>query len=374
MTNRPPADIGMELTDIDTPALIIDLDTFEANLDRMAQNARNLGVRLRPHAKMHKSADISRAQISRGAVGVCCQKVSEAETLIDSGVNNILITNEVVGQRKLDRFSQLSMRADISICVDNSQNIEDLNTSAAKFGTRLDTLVEVNVGGDRCGVLPGAPVLKLAKQIGSTTHLNFCGLHAYEGRVQHIRSFAERKNAIEHVSNDVAATVALLKDNEISCQHITGAGTGTWQFEGSSKVFTELQAGSYAFMDADYARNENADGEFIADFDQSLFVYTTVMSIPNSEFVVVDAGLKCFAFDSGMPVVTDDLTVNYHRPSDEHGVLDLSNSSRRYSLGDKVRLTPGHCDPTVNLHDWYVCVRGDQVEALWEITARGAIF
>ena len=374
MNNSPPADIGMQFADIDTPALIIDLDVFEKNLDRMAENARNLGVRLRPHAKMHKSADVARAQISRGAVGVCCQKVSEAEALIDSGINNILITNQAVGETKLDRFSQLSMRADISICVDNSQNIEDLNTSAAKFGTRLDILVEVDVGGGRCGVQPGTPVLELAKKIESSTYLNFRGLQAYQGRVQNIRSFTERKNAIELVSNVVAETVALLNNHGISCEHVTGAGTGTWQFEGASKIFTELQAGSYAFMDADYARNENADGELISDFGQSLFVYTTVMSMPNSEYVVVDAGLKCLAFDQGMPIVTDDLTVNYHQPSDEHGVLDLSNSNRRYSLGDKVRLTPGHCDPTVNLHDWYVCVRDDQVEALWEVTARGTIF
>lgn len=374
MIKRPPAEIGMALKEVDTPALIIDLEAFESNLDRMSKNAKNLGVRLRPHAKMHKSSDVAREQMSRGAVGVCCQKVSEAEALIDDGISNILITNQVVGMRKLDLFVQLSKRARVSICVDNAENIVDLNECAVREDEQVDVLVEVNVGGDRCGVLPGEPTLELVTQIQDASHLNFLGLHAYQGRLQHIRPFKEREKAIEGVTGLLRDTLELLKEHGVTCEHVTGAGTGTWQFEGASNVFTELQAGSYAFMDADYARNEDADGDVGGEFEHSLFLYSTVMSVPNKEFVVVDAGLKSLAFDAGMPLVADDLDVKYHRPSDEHGVLDLSDSSRRYALGEKVRLIPGHCDPTVNLHDWYVGVRNDYVECLWTITARGAVF
>ena len=186
MIKRPPAEIGMALKEVDTPALIIDLEAFESNLDRMSKNAKNLGVRLRPHAKMHKSSDVAREQMSRGAVGVCCQKVSEAEALIDDGISNILITNQVVGMRKLDLFVQLSKRARVSICVDNAENIVDLNECAVREDEQVDILVEVNVGGDRCGVLPGEPTLELVKQIQDASHLNFLGLHAYQGRLQHI--------------------------------------------------------------------------------------------------------------------------------------------------------------------------------------------
>lgn len=374
MVKRPPAEVGMALTEVDTPALIIDLDAFESNLEQMSENAKRLGMRLRPHAKMHKSSDVAREQMARGAVGVCCQKVSEAEALIDDGISNVLITNQVVGKRKLDLFVELSKRAEISICVDNPQNVIDINEHAVTWGEKVGVLVEVNVGGDRCGVSPGESTLELAKQIEAASNLNFLGLHAYQGRVQHIRPFQERKEAIEALSGDLRETVRLLNDNGIDCEHVTGAGTGTWQFEGASDVFTELQAGSYAFMDADYARNEDADGITGGEFQHSLFLYATVMSVPNSEFVVIDAGLKSFAFDAGMPLVADNLDVKYHRPSDEHGVLDLANSKRRYALGEKVRLIPGHCDPTVNLHDWYVGVRNGHVESVWSITARGAIF
>ena len=238
----------------------------------------------------------------------------------------------------------------------------------------ISTLVEINVSGDRCGVPAGNPVLTLCRKIIDSSHLNFTGLHAYQGNAQHIRSFTQREDAITQVVNEVRQTVELLQDHGIHCATITGAGSGTWQFEGSSGVYTELQAGSYVFLDADYAKNKDASGELNNDFDQSLFILTTVMSVPASDFVVVDAGLKSLAFDSGMPVVATDPSIKYRTPSDEHGILDLSESTRKFSLGEKIWLIPGHCDPTVNLHDWYVCIRGKTVESIWEVTARGAVF
>jgi D-serine deaminase-like pyridoxal phosphate-dependent protein len=235
-------------------------------------------------------------------------------------------------------------------------------------------LVEVDVGGERCGVPSGEPTLELATQITQSLNLKFLGLQAYKGTAQNQREFGDRENASSVISGYLKETIELLKEHGITCKNVTGAGTGTWQFEGASNIFTELQPGSYAFMDADYARNKNSDGKTASEFGHSLFVYTTVMSAVHSDYVVVDAGLKSLAFDAGMPLVADDWTVNYHTPSDEHGVLDLSNSTRRYALGEKVRLIPGHCDPTVNLHDWYIGVRGDLVESVWTVTARGAVF
>ncbi len=374
MPNKAPAEIGMQLWEIDTPSLILDLDKLESNLDVMSKSADDLGVKLRPHAKMHKSADIGKQQIARGAVGLCCQKVSEAEALIDDGIKDVLVTNQVVGANKLKRFVELANRAKVAICVDDAENIAEINRCAEEQDVSISIFIEVNVGGDRCGVLPGKPVLDLAKDILDASNLCFDGLHAYQGEIQHIRSFEERKIAISDVCQRVESTIQLLKSEGISCRTVTGGGTGSWEFEGSSGVFSELQVGSYAFMDADYGRNEDINGQQASIFEHSLFVYTTVMSVSQENLVVVDAGLKSLAFDCGMPLVADDSTVKYHRPSDEHGVLDLSHSDRKYQLGEKVRLIPGHCDPTVNLHDWYVGVRGGVVEAIWKVTARGAVF
>ena len=374
MPVSPPAEIGMALAEVDTPALIIDLDVFEANMERMAKAVRAMGVVFRPHAKTHKSADIARAQMSHGAVGVCCQKVTEAEALVDAGITDILVTNEVVGQKKIERLVQLAKRAVLGVCVDNSGNVDSLNDCAAAHDVRLNTLVEINVGSGRCGVSPGPAAVALAKQVAASSHLSFGGLQAYHGRAQHIRKFEERRLAIESAASQVRETTTQLAAEDIVCARVTGAGTGTWQFEGTSGIYTELQAGSYLFMDADYGQNEDGDDEWSHGFGHSLFVYSTVMSLPDPARVVVDAGLKSMAFDSGMPVVVDDPSTEYGRPSDEHGNLQLSASSKRYTLGDKVRLIPGHCDPTVNLHDWYVGVRAQEVEALWPVTARGALF
>ena len=368
-----PATVGTLLRDVDTPALLVDLDVFESNLKRMATDVSALSIDLRPHAKTHKSADIAKAQIASGAVGVCCQKVSEAEALVEAGISDILITNEVVGTRKIDRLVALSKRAKIVACVDNVANVEALENAAGYLGQTLDLLVEVNVGSSRCGVDPKTAVA-LAQRISESPHLRFSGLQAYHGGAQHIREFAERREAIASASAVVSDVVNQLQIAGIQCQRVTGAGTGTWQFEATSGVYTELQAGSYIFMDADYARNRHEPIEQPGNFGHSLFVYATVMSTPEPGRVVVDAGLKSMAFDAGMPLVVDDLATQYERPSDEHGNLILSKASMAYELGDKLKLIPGHCDPTVNLHDWYVCVRGDVVEAIWPVTCRGALF
>jgi D-serine deaminase-like pyridoxal phosphate-dependent protein len=288
--------------------------------------------------------------------------VSEAEAMVDGGVNDVLIANEVVGAVKLKRLAALATRAKIAVCADHADNVRALDAAAREAGVRLDVLVEVNVGANRCGAEPGAPAFTLAQQIHQSKH---------QGSAQHMRKTEERRAAIEAACDKVKRTTALLAQAGIPCERVTGAGTGSYQFEAASSVYHELQTGSYIFMDADYAKNDWTESG-IPRFEHSLFVWTTVMSTPAADRAICDAGLKASSVDSGMPRVFDTPGVEYVKASDEHGVLKL-NGGVTLPLGHKLKLVPGHCDPTVNLYDHFVCVRRGVVEALWPISARGAL-
>jgi D-serine deaminase-like pyridoxal phosphate-dependent protein len=270
------------------------------------------------------------------------------------------------------RLAALAKRARIAVCADDEGNIADLDQAARAAGVKLDVLVEVNVGANRCGAEPGEPAARLAQAVARSKHLRFAGLQAYQGAAQHLRKVEERRTAIEAACAKVKQTTEWLSRAGIACERVTGAGTGTYLFEAVSGVYHELQAGSYIFMDVDYAKNDWTESG-IPRFEHSLFVWTTVMSRPAPERAVVDAGLKASSVDSGMPRVADADGAEYVKASDEHGVLKLGGKAR-FSVGDKLKLIPGHCDPTVNLYDHYVCVRGGKVEALWPITARGAVW
>ena len=372
MPNPPPTTIGSVLRDVDTPSLLIDLDAFERNLKRMQESLAGSGMKLRPHAKTHQCAEIALRQVALGAVGICCQKTSEAEALVEGGVNDILIANEVVGAPKLKRLAALSKRARIAVCADDADNIRALDAAAKESGTTIEVLVEVNVGANRCGVAPGEPALALARNIADSANLRFGGLQAYHGSAQHVRQVEDRRAAIEKAADGVKRTRELLERSGIACPKVTGAGTGTYLFEAASGVYDELQAGSYIFMDADYARNEWTESG-IPRFEHSLFVWTTVMSRTTHERAIVDAGLKASSIDSGMPRIADGGAAEYIKASDEHGVIEV-NGAAGYAVGDKVKLIPGHCDPTVNLYDHFVCIRNDRVEAIWPVTARGAVW
>jgi D-serine deaminase-like pyridoxal phosphate-dependent protein len=379
MPIKPPAAAGMALAEVDTPALVIDLDAFERNLQRMADFAARAGVRLRAHAKTHKSPDIAARQVALGAVGVCCQKVSEAEVMVAGGISDVLVSNEVAGAAKLDRLATLARQAKVGVCVDDPDNVAELEAAAAKAGTTLDVLVEIDVGGRRCGVAPGAPAARIAELVAKAPHLGFAGLQAYHGSAQHVREAGERKALIARAAELVEETRRALAAAGLHARTVSGGGTGTCENEAASGVWNELQCGSYVFMDADYARNKRADGSAFAEYEHALFVYATVMSAPAPERAIVDAGLKAFSVDSGMPLPWQLPGAAYQRPSDEHGILDLANCEERPKRGAKVLLIPGHCDPTVNLHDWYVGVRGlgtdgARVEYLWPVAARGAVF
>ncbi len=378
MTDTPaPAAIGMPVEDVDTPALLVDLDAFERNLKRMADAIKDSSARLRPHSKTHKCPVIALQQMALGAVGICCQKVGEAEALVYGGVDNVLVSNQIVGAPKLAKLASLARRAKMAVCADDAGNVADIDAAAAAAGVTLDVLVEIDVGAGRCGVAPGAPALALAQKIDQSAHLNFGGLQAYHGSAQHIRDYEGRRKAIESATAMTSETVSLLAKNGLDCGIVGGAGTGTFQFEAASGVYNELQAGSYIFMDADYGRNLNSGGDPVDDFENSLFVYATVMSRAASDRAILDAGLKALSVDSGLPLMWQTPGVEFVGASDEHGKLLISESvqggNSDLKVGDKVKVVPGHVDPTVNMYDWYVCIRGGRVEALWPITARGRL-
>jgi 3-hydroxy-D-aspartate aldolase len=367
----PPAWVGARLTDVDTPALLLDLDAFERNLDALHATLAGLPVRVRPHAKAHKCPEIALRQVAKGAAGICCQKVSEAEVFVRAGIVDVVVVNEIVGATKLARLARLAHRARIGVAVDDAGNVDAVGRAACEAGVTLDVLVEIDVGLNRCGVEPGPAAVALARQVADTGHLRFAGLQAYQGRAQQLRPFEERRAAAAAASVKVRVTLDLLAQEGLAAGTVTGGGTGTYRFDAAGGAYTEIQPGSYVFMDADYGRNLDEVGQPVGTFAQSLFVLTTVMSHPTAARAVVDAGVKAHSVDAGMPLVDGVPGARFTRASDEHGIIELDGPGT-LEVGQKIRLVPGHCDPTVNLHDWFVCVRGERVEALWPISARGA--
>lgn len=371
---RSSARVGDRIATVATPALVIDLDAMECNLAAMAVFARSHNVRLRPHAKMHKSAAIAKAQIAAGAVGVCVQKLSEAEVLADAGIADIFISNEVIDAAKLTRVAALAGRITLAIAVDSTVGVDRLAEACKAVGGAPNVFVEIDVGQGRCGVSPAAAGA-LAHHVVSRG-LRFAGLQAYQGGAQHLRGAAEREAAARSVATLVREAQKSITFAGIACPLVTGGGTGTFFFEATSGVCGELQVGSYLFMDCEYADIEPA--EHAPRFEHALFVKSQVMS-RSASHVVVDAGLKSYAIDSGLPRVRgrELEMVNY---GDEHGILKPSGSGSAVDLpllGETVWLVPGHCDPTVNLHDVYVAVRGGLergvVEALWPVDTRGCL-
>lgn len=373
MTQPPPAEIGDDLQDVDTPALMIDLDAFEANVAKLAKTVADFGVRLRAHSKTHKCPEIALRQIAAGAVGICCQKVGEAEAMVAGGVPDVLITNQIWGEKKLKRLAALAHEARVGVLVDDAQNVADLGHAARDAGVSLDVYVEIDVGAGRCGIEPGAPAVTLAKAVTEQDGLRFAGLQAYHGSAQHIRTANERGAAIGAACDRVRETLSAMEDAGINVPIVTGAGTGSFHFEAASGLYQEMQCGSYIFMDADYAQNMDQRGDPFTEFRHSLYVLVTVMSATKPGRAVVDAGHKALGNDQGMPWVADIPGARYQGPSDDHGTLILDDAARGVLLGEKIRLIPGHCDPTVNLFDWFVVVQGGRVVDLWEISARGAI-
>jgi 3-hydroxy-D-aspartate aldolase len=292
--------------------------------------------------------------------------------MVEGGLRDVMVSNQVVGPRKIARLAALARHAKISVCVDDAGNVADLGAAAEAFGGTLNVLVEIEVGMGRCGVPAGEPAVNLAKIVDATKGLEFAGLQAYHGGAQHIRGHDDRRAANRDAAALTRETIDLLAAAGLDCAVKAGGGTGSLEFDLEAGVLNELQAGSYVFMDADYGRNLDAGGAPWRPFRNSLFVRATVMSAPTRTCRVTDAGLKALAFDSGLPLVHGLAGATYDGPSDEHGALTLADGAA-LSLGDAVMLIPGHCDPTVNLYDWYVGLRGDVVERVWPVAARGRL-
>lgn len=374
MLQPPPAIPGMREDEIDTPALVIDLDAFEYNLDRMADLLAPTGAKLRAHAKTHKSPVIAGLQMERGAVGNCVQKVGEAEVLAWGGIPDILVSNEVMGAAKLARLCALARIAKVAVCADDAAQVSAIEAAAEDAGIRMTVLVEIDVGAARCGVKPGPDAVSLAQRIAQSKHLIFGGLQAYHGSAQHKRTPEERRTLIGGAIDASRRTVEQLRQQGLDCAIVGGAGTGTFEIESQSGIYNEVQAGSYVFMDADYARNLDDAGQPVGTFRHALFVLSTVMSASQSGIAVLDAGHKAVSVDSGMPTVWQRPDIRYVSASDEHGKLSVGAETAAPKLGEKLRLVPGHCDPTVDRFDWYVGVRNGRVECLWPVAARGALY
>lgn len=377
--------VGQRVDLIDTPALVVDLDAMDRNIQRMAEFARKHQVRWRPHAKLHKSAELALLQQRAGAQGVCVQKVAEAEALAAGGVDDITITNQVIAMPKLHRVARLAAQlaargGRLGVAVDHPEGIERLADAMAQHGSDagIDVLVEIDVGQGRCGVPPGEAAVPLALAVARSPRLRFAGLQAYHGRAQHMASTVGRKEAIAQVVRAASHTRQLIEAAGMTVPLITGSGTGTLVHEAASGIFGELQAGSFLFMDADYARNEREPAQ--PAFEHALFVKTQVVSVREGH-AVCDAGHKSHAIDSGLPTVAllpADRALRFANGGDEHGLLYADGPKARLpALGRMLWLIPGHCDPTVNLHDFLIGVRGGLtmgvVERIIRVDARGAL-
>lgn len=359
---------GDPLESIDTPSLILDLDAFEDNLRTMQVLAERHGVALRPHAKAHKCPEIAIRQVALGASGICCQKVSEAVPFVAAGVRDVLISNEVVGAPKLALLARLARQAQMSVCVDNVRAVEALSAMMVEYEANVLVLVEIDVGQKRCGVQTPEEAVSLARLVQKLPNITFAGVQAYHGGLQHKRSLDQRQKAADKAVRTIRAYLDAFAAAGIACPVVSGGGTGTAAFDVTSQVYTEIQAGTYAFMDTDYAGIDWGDA---LSFRHSLFLLGTVMSTPTPERAVVDLGLKSTSAESGAPQVADHPDLRCVAVHDEHCILVAGSRRSRPEVGTQLRLIPGHCDPTFNLHDCIVAVRGQHVEALWPISARG---
>jgi len=381
--------IGKPVNDIDTPALVIDMDAMKRNLARMAEFAKKHNIRWRPHAKLHKSATLAKMQMRAGAVGVCVQKTAEAEAMVAGGVTDVYISNEVIAPAKLARVAVLAQKlaaqgGRLSIAVDSTEGVIRLAQAmtearnATGVATIIDVFVEIDVGQGRCGVEPGAAAVTLVLEIRKHPALRFAGLQAYHGKAQHMRSAHERRDAIAKAVEAVVLTRKLVEAQGVTVDLVTGAGTGSLMLEAASGVYGELQAGSFMFMDADYAKNERDPAQ--PQFEHALFVKTQIIST-HAGHAVCDAGHKAHAIDSGLPLVhafDAESELEFFNGGDEHGILRPAGESKRLpGLGRMLWLIPGHCDPTVNLHDFMIGVTGGlrsgTVQRIFRVDARGAL-
>jgi 3-hydroxy-D-aspartate aldolase len=371
-----PAVAGMAVDEVQTPCLLLDLDALERNVAKLGRFVAGHGVRHRPHCKMHRSVDVARLQLELGgAAGICCQKVAEAEVFARAGFGDILVANEIRDPAKIERLVRLpELGARTIVLVDDPANVAELSTAARRRGTPIECLVELDCGSGLCGVRSAAEVVALAREVAAAPGLSFAGLQAYQGRMQHLERHEERRAASEAAVVRVREALDALESAELECATVTGGGTGSYRLDVAAGVYDELQCGSYAFLDAHYGGLLDEEGRRLdrGEWENALFVLTSIVSHAKPDFAVSDAGLKVQTAESGLPRVFGRDDVEVVDLSDEHALI--ADPGGTLAVRDRLRLVPGHCDPTCNLHDWYVGVRGDRVEVVWPVSARGKSF
>ncbi|MBI4219215.1 MAG: DSD1 family PLP-dependent enzyme [Chloroflexi bacterium] len=355
---------GTPVEDLDTPALVIDMAVAESNIKKLQSWANKNKMGVRPHAKTHKTPLFAHKQLEAGAIGICCAKVGEAEVMVAGGVKEILIANQVVGKTKIARLMALAGDANIVVAVDDASNVKDLSEAAQATGKRIGVIVEVDTGMHRCGVEPGAPTTKLARLIASSPGLRFDGLMGYEGHVVAKRDFEERKTEATAAAERLLSAAEAVRKAGLPVKMVSAGGTGTYSITGAVAGITDLQCGSYIFMDGDYL-------EVFKDFRPALSVLATVISRPVKGRAVTDAGIKAISVDRGLPKVVGIEGAKVAGLSEEHGRLEVSGAAEKLKVGDKIRLLPMHGDTTINLYSHYACVRDGKLEAMVEIAGRG---
>ena len=352
--------LGTSIKDLDTPALLLDLDIVEENILKMQKSANNMNVSMRPHAKTHKSTFWAKKQIDSGAIGICCAKIGEAEIMARSGIKEILITSQIIGAHKIQRLISISKMTNVIVACDSEENIRELSMASSADEVNLGVLIEVNVGMNRCGISP-SNVLDFARLIDTLPGLIFKGVMGFEGHVVHERDYEIRSIKARESMNILQNAVKIINEGNISCEIVSVAGTGTYRFSGSMDLVTELQCGSYIFMDGDYL-------EVMDDFRSGLFLLSSVISNNVDNQVVIDCGLKSISVDRGLAEIIEPKNAEIIKHSEEHTIISAPD---KLSIGKKIKLLPKHGDTTINLHDYYFGIRRNKLEMIIPIDARG---
>lgn len=356
---------GAHVDQIDTPALLLDLDAFEHNIKTMAAFFRDKPASLRPHAKTHKCPEIARRQLAAGAIGITCAKVGEAEVLVHAGIDDVLIANQVVGPIKLERLASLAERARVMVAVDDPTNVADLSAACQERGVSLRVLVEVDVGMGRCGVSTAQQALALARHVVDAQGLEFLGLMGYEGHLVMRPEWQERADGVKQAMLALSDASDQIERDGIPVTIVSGGGTGTYDLTGVSEPMTEIQAGSYVVMDTTYQRIR-------PEFACALTVLSTIVSRPLPERIITDAGLKAMTKEFGWPQPVGIESLVVEGLSEEHGKLSTDAPDAVHLVpGDRLRFIPSHCCTTINLHDRFYVVRDDRLVDIWPIAARG---
>jgi D-serine deaminase-like pyridoxal phosphate-dependent protein len=360
-----------KIHDLPTPCLVLDLDRFESNLDKMSRFTLERGIALRPHAKTHKCVNVARRQLEKGAIGICTATIAEAEVMTRAGIQGLLITGEMVGEPKISRLIRIVSQAPGTMAVmDDVRNVDELQRAAAAAGIRITVLIDLDIGQNRTGTQPGEPALRVAESISRAKNLELKGICAYAGHAAHVVGFEERRASSQRALAQALATRDLLLHNGHNVEILSGASTGTYNIDSFIEGMTEMQSGSYVFMDVEYRKIGGKNGAVYEDFSPALWVLSTVIHRSGKK-AIVDAGLKAFSTEKPFPPeVLGIRGVTYEFAGDEHGRLVVENGEVK--LGDKLRFIAPHCDPTVNLYDRFFCVRGESVEDEWPIMERAS--